>query len=594
MNNITQITLNRLDKNKAEEQYCIEKSVDNKNIIKVEKNKKIIYLGSKYNVKKDIDKFLKEMGDYNKESIFICFGLGAGEHIKELLKMTENNIIVVIEQDDKVINTLLKNKINLEVLESDRVILSNFSGNDIKALFQLLIPKEEVNNTNFAFYANYKRVYENEALDTLKVYTTFLRNALIEVNTLMVHSQHFYKSFMGNLKYILDSSAVNKLKSNYNKDMPVVVVSAGPSLEKNIRFLKDYQDKCIIITGGRTLKTLLDLDIKPDYVCVVDPDVPAYDVMRGTFDCTSPLLFCEYTYHEILRDYKGEKIFFNDIGMLGLQKEFLNYDVDNIFEGGSVAHVCAGLGVYIGGDPIIFIGQDLAYTNDKAHADSAGDTNVEGDKKIVYVEDINGDIIKSDSVLNFYRIKLEEMTQLFKENNFINSTEGGANIKGTKIIPLKEALKRFCLDKKKDYISSEKIGEYVSGEQVICKLMDAKKIMNKVKKEIEASIDLCSEFLEKENKWNKTIIDNINRKLSKTDKLINSSIGEMEFMRNLILPNIYESSMNKEYKQKYNETEKEKIKRVYKKNILLYNGIKSSIMEAGPEIEKCIKSLKES
>ncbi|AAK80159.1 hypothetical protein BJV85_001679 [Clostridium acetobutylicum] len=592
MNNITQITLNSLDN--KEEQYCIEKSTDNKNIIKVEKNKKNIYLGSKYNVKKDIDKFLNEMGDYNKESIFVCFGLGAGEHIKELLKITENNIIVVIEQDNKVINTLVKNKVNLEVLQSDRVILSNFSANDIKALFQLLIPKEEVNNTNFAFYANYKRVYENEALETLKVYTTFLRNALIEVNTLMVHSQHFYKSFMGNLKYILDSVAVNKLKSNYNKDMPVVVVSAGPSLEKNIRFLKDCQDKCIIITGGRTLKTLLDLDIKPDYVCVVDPDVPAYDVMRGTFDCTAPLLFCEYTYYEILRDYKGEKIFFNDIGMLGLQKEFLNYDVDNIFEGGSVAHVCAGLGVYIGGDPIIFIGQDLAYTNDKAHADSAGDTNVEGDKKIVYVEDINGDIIKSDSVLNFYRIKLEEMTQLFKENNFINSTEGGANIKGTKIIPLKEVLKKFCLNKKKDYTLGENIGKYVSREQVVCKLMDAKKIMNKVKKEIEASIDLCSEFLEKENRWNKTIIDNINRKLSKTDKLINSSIGEMEFMRNLILPNIYESSMNKEYKQKYNETEKEKIKRVYKKNILLYNGIKTSIMEAGPEIEKCIKSLKES
>lgn len=590
MNSITEITLNNISK--EESGYCIEKSKDNKNIMKCFKDEKNIYLGSKYNVKKDIEKFLKDMGEYNKESIFICFGLGAGEHIKELLSATEENIIFILEQDNKVISAFIKEKENLELLKKDRIILSNFYGTDITGLFQLMIPKEQANNTNFAFFANYKRVYEKEAIEAYKIYADFLRSALIEVNTMIVHSKHFYKSFMKNLKYILNSIPVNNLKSKYDKNMPAVVVSAGPSLEKNIHFLKEYKDKCVIITGGRTLKTLLDLGIKPDYVCVVDPDVPAYNVMQATFNCTSPLLFCEYTYSDILRDYNGEKVFFNDIGMLGMQKEFLNYDVDNIYEGGSVAHVCAGLGIYIGCDPIVFIGQDLAYTNDKAHASSTGDTVVIEDKKMMYVEDINGEMIKTDSVLNYYRVKFEEMVTFFKENNFINSTEGGANIKGTRIIPLKKTLEKYCLKEKQSILIGEKVNKHISEEDVVNKLVQVKTKIGNLKQELEVSLNLCGDFLESDKNWNKTSINNINKKLSKTDKLINNSIKEMEFMKNLIIPNIYESSMDKKYKEKYNEIEKEKIKRIYKKNILLYNGIIKSIVDAMPEIEICIKSLK--
>ncbi|URZ00974.1 motility associated factor glycosyltransferase family protein [Clostridium felsineum] len=588
MNTITEITLNNISKEESE--YCIEKSKDDKNIMKCFKNGKSIYLGSKYSVQRDIENFFKDIGEYNKESVFICFGLGAGEHIKELLNITENNLIIIIEHDNKVINAFVNKEENLELLKKDRIILTNFCGTDMIRAFQVMIPKDEVNNTNFAFFANYKRVYEKEAIETYKIYADFLTGALIEINTMIVHSKHFYESFMKNLKYILDSVPVNNFKEKYNKNMPAVVVSAGPSLEKNIHFLKEYKDKCVIITGGRTLKTLLDLGIKPDYVCVIDPDIPAYNVMQGTFNCNSPLVFCEYTYSDILRDYRGEKVFFNDIGMLGIQKEFLNYDVDNIYEGGSVAHVCAGLGVYIGCDPIIFIGQDLAYTNDKAHSSSAGDTVI-GNKKIIYVENIDGGMVKTDSVLNHYRLKIEEMILFYKQNNFINSTEGGANIKGTKVIPLKKALEKYCSKEKQSTWVDLKISDRISENEVINKLVHAKMKMQILKKELEKYIDLCNSFLGNEKNWNKTSINSLNKKLSKIDKLINSSIKEMEFMRNLIIPNIYELSMDKKYKEKYNEIENDKIKRIYKKNLLLYNGIIESIVDAIPDVEACIKSL---
>lgn len=54
--------------------------------------------------------------------------------------------------------------------------------------------------------------------------------------------------------------ATAKLKAN----APVFIVGSGPSLEKNIEFLKSVQDSVIIFTSGSSLKVLLKNGIVPD------------------------------------------------------------------------------------------------------------------------------------------------------------------------------------------------------------------------------------------------------------------------------------------------------------------------------------------
>ena len=52
-----------------------------------------------------------------------------------------------------------------------------------------------------------------------------------------------------------------------NKDVPAIIVSAGPSLDKNLAEMINYKDKLkdyFIIAGNRTLKTLINNNIKPD------------------------------------------------------------------------------------------------------------------------------------------------------------------------------------------------------------------------------------------------------------------------------------------------------------------------------------------
>jgi len=571
--------------------YNIEVSKDEKYILRIESNRKKVYIGSKYNVQRDIDKFINSIGEYNKETIFICFGLGTGEHIKKLLEIAPENKIYIFEPDKEIIDRVIESKVNNDVLKNKRVILNNCDIN-VEKYLENEISIFSVNNIKFVFFANYKDCYFDDAIRVYNEYFQFLKSGVINLNTNIVHSKHFFYSFIKNIKYICTSNPINNFKGKF-KDKPVVIVSAGPSLEKNIKILKENQDKCIIITGGRTLGTLLQAGIKPDIVCVIDPDVPAYDVMRNSIDSTVPLIFSEFTYFGVLEKYKGRKIFLSDIYMKGVTEKFLKYKVDYVLQGGSVAHVCTGIGVYIGCSPVVFIGQDLAYTNDKSHAASAGNTQITNEN-IIYVDDVYGNKVKTDYVLDFYRTSLEEIIQNYSSSKFINATEGGANIKGTEVMKLKDVFERYpnSIDKSLQ-LNGKKIDDIVDLNMIISKLRNTATSLEKVNNKTRRAIKKCSEFLKDSLKWKDDEILKLNSELDKVDKVIRKNMKEIKLINMLMEPCIIEAETKKEYKEKYKESKMDEIKRIYNKSVDLYKGVSEAIEIALPEIKKSIESLEE-
>ncbi len=106
-----------------------------------------------------------------------------------------------------------------------------------------------------------------------------------------------------------------------------------------------------------------------------------------------------------------------------------------------------GLAIYLGCNNIIFIGQDLAYTGERLHSNSStletegGNIGMYDDN--IYADDINGNKVRTSFELDAYRRYIEFYIHMLKNINFINSTEGGANIKGTKVMPLKESLNKY-------------------------------------------------------------------------------------------------------------------------------------------------------
>ncbi len=63
------------------------------------------------------------------------------------------------------------------------------------------------------------------------------------------------------------------------KGRPFVVVSAGPSLEKNYELLRDVQDRCVIVANDAVLKKLLANGIRPHIVCALERGIATYNLL---------------------------------------------------------------------------------------------------------------------------------------------------------------------------------------------------------------------------------------------------------------------------------------------------------------------------
>ncbi|MFR1380498.1 MAG: motility associated factor glycosyltransferase family protein, partial [Clostridium neonatale] len=425
------------------------------NILRIKKSGKWIYIGSKYNMKNQIDKFLGNFTENDKEKILIVFGFGAGEHIKQLRKKFENNKIIVIdpiENLNKIIDeeNWIKNDKKLFIIntKTDSVIgkLSKHLGN------------YNFDYTKFVSFSPYDKIFVNEKKEFLVLIRNYYTGQIVSRNTQMQYYREWFKIFIHNLKYILSGESINKCKNTY-KNIPAVIVSAGPSLEKNIDELKRTEGKFIVITAARTLNILLEKGIKFHFLVVVDPHKDTYNIVKHIIDKVNvPLIFYQYTNDELVKHHNGKKIYYLDDDGIS---NYLKINTDRLYAGGSVAHTMTDFAAYIGCDPIIYVGQDLAYTNDKSYSKFSG--NLDGSRKYddvkrsddILIESVGGGTVRTSIVYNLFRENMEKIISNHHNIRFINATEGGARIKGTIEMRLADAIEKYKYD-------NIEISEYLS------------------------------------------------------------------------------------------------------------------------------------
>jgi hypothetical protein len=117
----------------------------------------------------------------------------------------------------------------------------------------------------------------------------------------------------------------------------------------------------------------------------------------------------------------------------------------------SGAHLAFFIARALGADPIIFIGLDLSFPSDGSHhAEGAADVwTPRPDEEYVHVADVFGGYVKTlpgfQSMIGLFEAEVAKTDALC-----IDATEGGALIRGTKTMPLTEALTNYVLGKQTD------------------------------------------------------------------------------------------------------------------------------------------------
>lgn len=563
-----------------------EYSVDGYEVFKIRTNDKLRYLGSKYNMRKYIEDIQNRIKNTSTLCDIIVFGSGNGVWLENLDNITNGKRILIVEPDFNMYNMFISKKYNVFYNEVSAICMED------KEFYSNLLSAINTSKIKMFIFGNYDFVYR----DLFEEFINKIKDAIVDItvmeNTNRMYSKTWLENYMGNLPEIINSNYVNKY-SDIFKGKPAIIVSAGPSLDKNIKLLKNNENKFIIISVGRALKALKRENIIPDFTAVIDGSEQMYKVFEDSLESNVPLLFSEQSGNKIVKNYKGEKIFFSTTDFLNSNKIILGCEPITLFEGGSVAHACIDFARVLGCNKIIFIGQDLAYTDNKTHSDISianfENNKIETDTQY-YVKGVKEEVVKTNFDLNIFRERIELMVKLYNNITFINATEGGAHIEGTIEEDLKQVIDEHqeTIDKSilKRNFQLETTKEYV--------LLNLKKIY----KQIDEVIKLCNEailingnllelYLRSSGKYNKAL-----NRLDEIDTAIKDKREVTYLFETLI--KVISNDITEEFGDKGPEaTITMQIKNIADKGKFLNEKMIEAFTYGKPLIKECIDKLEE-
>lgn len=575
--------------------YTMEKSKDNLRILKVKINNKERYLGSYYNHKKDIDNFINAIGKINDKTVVVTYGVLDGEYLLELSRIKSKSFkIIVFEKSDELIKKMKNDKYYNDFIEDERIKIFKYDESKIDLILKNEL--ELANIYNVKTVDNEILYYYNseEILKITKELKKIITHNIINDNTIKHFSERWFESFVKNFKYTLNSIFFEEIKNKF-KNKSAIVISAGPSLEKNIELLKECHEKFVIISGGRTLEKLKEIGVKPDFFIMIDGDEIAYDLVKENLKFNIPLIFCNATNEKILQNHDGIKIY--EPTSVDFIMNILNRNAEGRFGGGSVAHACISTAIYLGCNNIIFIGQDLAYTNDKVHAEfcEAKDDKYKEEevfdniinKNDLFVDDIYGKKVRTSNPLNMFRENIEVIIKQHKDIKFINATEGGAHINGSEVKFLNEVIDL--------YGDSESINKNLELKPTLTE-EEKDLIINEFKKTIQYLRYIkikCSkliEFNEKlKNLYNKDKLfayDKLAKIMDILEKELKELYLKVPYIKSLIYPIVVDVEINPIWNEDDTELESEKFEKLYDKTKFLYSTMKRKTEYALNFIEK--------
>ncbi|KAB2953627.1 motility associated factor glycosyltransferase family protein [Heliorestis acidaminivorans] len=416
--------------------------------IGVKKDNKVLYLHSRYDPLKEAQRWAKQIILKSSTRKVIIVGMGAGYHIRALQKQYENIDIEIWDFNELYGQWLVESGLSKEA--NIKAFLPNYYvSENIEKIKESFISNINFQDTELLIYGPALHVIPKSLYKIKELLETFKMNkSSIDRNKSLLE-----KNYHNNLQ--LQDRGISNWIDRF-KDRDFVLVSSGPSLDKQLLTLKAISLKRDIIIGsvGTALSSLANEDIKPHFAMISDPqDMVKEQLILQKQDF--PLFYLSTANHNAVRHFKGKRYIVWQKGFPEGEKRSEELKEPLIATGGSVATCLLDLMVLMGAKRIALIGQDLAYTNNKSHSNLAyrkSDITDHYDFKLVKNYYQNGQVRTSRSLFSYLQWFENYISTLDKVEVW-NCTEGGAYIKGCK----HEALRNFS--NQKPFLTSHLSGE---------------------------------------------------------------------------------------------------------------------------------------
>ncbi len=472
----------------------------------VKRDDKSIHVHSRYDPVKEAEDLVDGVFDETR-NYYIVFGLGLGYPLQELLKRTINtDIIFFIEPSIELFHRALHERDLSELLSTGNLHWS--VGETPEKAFARWAKTYQIARMDGLGFMELPSTKKIADADYLKKFNNKLKGLIVtaggNLQTLMIMARQYQANTLFNLRYTLTNPPFTDLFDKF-KGKPVIVVSAGPSLDNNIDLLHEARDKALIIAVDTSLKPLRAKGIVPHLICTGDPQEANYRHLRNSTDCDSYLIAEPMTNPKSFADFNG-KLFTASYGdkVVTWMENFIP-KLGNVMCWGSVATMAFDVARKLGADPIIFIGQDLSFPGGRTYAkgtyfeteEKRKMTVEEQEKSGVYsVDDIFGNQITTNrQMFAYHRWFVTEISKT--QTRVINATEGGILKEGVEILTLREALDKYCNEK---FDSMEIINNVADGFEKL-DAAPLKKGFDNLTKDLYEMREISKESFESGKEW---------------------------------------------------------------------------------------------
>lgn len=411
-------------------------------------NGQMVFLHSSVDPVKEARKIAASVSN-DPGKVIVVYGFALGYLVEALLEVVdERNPVFVIEPDAELFNAAMKSRDLCHIIDSNRVyILVSDSPNTIKAHFYAIYDAAKYNDIILTGLMGHQTIYSNFYAKSMTYIKDIVNVKLLNLVTLIKMGPDFVSNALINLADYCTHPGVATLFGRF-ANIPAIIVSAGPSLNKNIHLLKEAKGKAIIFAVGTAVKALKKWNVEPDFIFSLDPHPLNYEHFKGV-DVGGATLVAEIqSNHMVLEDYQGPIFMSGDVAILKWFGDSIEFK-GKIESGGSVANNAMATAYKMGANPIILVGQDLAFGLD-GHTHAAGtnyaDKTYSGGENInyLYVKANDGGKLLTDRSFYQFLTFFQHWIEKYPEREYINATEGGAFIEGTKLMTLQEVLTQYC------------------------------------------------------------------------------------------------------------------------------------------------------
>ncbi|MDY3203744.1 MAG: DUF115 domain-containing protein [Arcobacter sp.] len=348
---------------------------------------------------------------------FIFLGTLLGRHIPRIANKINAKLYLVLEKNLEIFRLSLFT-VDYTVLAKNGVVFSIMDNDlDEEKKIDLFL--------NIYSYDNYLLKFSTSGINIDNYVSKILGIIASNKPTIYEHNRKLYIHLNRTIQRIKEKYSFpqfNNLMNNLDffKNIPILYIAAGPSLDENIDWIKDHQHKFYIVSIGAVYKKLLASNIRVDMICTVDEDVILEEIQFNDeiiekIPEHTIILASTMTHEKVLNKFDKCKVFLFEV----YKSLFTN---SYPFNGYSIGEITLDILLKLNAKEIYLIGLDLALNQESGESHSK-DSNSFREKYDMTKDDDRNSFGLNESLLKVKgNLKNEVVTTaiLYISINFLN------------------------------------------------------------------------------------------------------------------------------------------------------------------------------